>query len=62
MLNNLLNIEKYSEYISDEKKREIINKAKNIGKWAGIAITLISLLLIWKSAQSNRQQQGGMFG
>jgi hypothetical protein len=62
MLKNLLNIEKYSEYISDEKKREIINKAKNIGKWAGIAITLISLLLIWKSAQSNRQQQGGMFG
>jgi hypothetical protein len=62
MLKNLLNIEKYSEYISDEKKREIINKAKNIGKWTGIAITFISLLLIWKSAQGNRQQQGGMLG
>lgn len=62
LISNLLSVEKYSEDISDLKKKEIINKAKNIGKGASIVITLISLLLIWKSAQGNRQQQGGMFG
>jgi len=62
LISNLLSIEKLSKDISEEKKREIIDKAKKIGKGAGIVITLISLLLIWKSAQGNRQHQGGMFG
>jgi len=56
LISNLLSIEKLSKYISDEKKKEIVNKLKKIGKGAGIVLALISILLVWKSAQGNRQQ------
>jgi hypothetical protein len=62
LISNLLNIEKLSKDISDERKKEIVNKLKKIGKGSGIVLALISILLVWKSAQGNRQQQSGIFG
>jgi hypothetical protein len=56
LISDLITIEKLSEDISEEKKREIIDRAKKIGKGTGIVLALISILLVWKSFQGNHQQ------
>lgn len=51
IIETLLTIETVKKNFSEEKRKEILNKAAKLGKGVGIIMALLSILIVWQSAR-----------